>query len=470
MGSSYCCNKFDDLICYRSECKIDLKDSFLNKPNTIKNNTEVSQNEECFQNNSCLLQINNRNNRNYINIINTNQKEDKYDPQSTTNIKNQPNDEIIEEEKSGDYYTSSHHNSIKLEKKNQPTFSEKKIIQFDKVFKKHSEYISDAIFDKMNLPIINKIEEQLLKNIKKNTITNENLLERPPLKFISNKSVYKGSWNIHSLKKEGYGILFDEHGNKYRGEFKDDKFDGEGLLISINGDYYFGNWEYGLMNGEGIFYSNEKKFSYEGNFLNNKFHGNGKIIYDDKSYIFEGKFVDGVKEGKGKLTFKNGSYYNGDFKKDYYWGEGEFCFHDGRKYIGSWKKNKMNGKGIFIWDNETKYEGEYKNNERNGDGKYYFGKKYYKGKWLNNFPNGQGKICYENDNIVDVVCKNGIIISLHKGKSNIKNDKSPKKKPKSNVKFENIAKPMEIDEIPGIARKVHSKTINVRKSDNSINN
>jgi hypothetical protein len=66
--------------------------------------------------------------------------------------------------------------------------------------------------------------------------------------------IYSGSWNSKYLK-EGFGISVDKNGNKYVGNWKDDKFDGNGRIISTNGDYYEGNWNSGTIEGIGIFYS-----------------------------------------------------------------------------------------------------------------------------------------------------------------------------------------------------------------------
>ena len=75
--------------------------------------------------------------------------------------------------------------------------------------------------------------------------------------------IYRGSWNSNFIK-EGFGICIDNKGNKYAGNWKDDKFNGKGRLISINGDYYEGNWVSGNIEGHGVFYSYEKKYKYEG--------------------------------------------------------------------------------------------------------------------------------------------------------------------------------------------------------------
>ena len=43
--------------------------------------------------------------------------------------------------------------------------------------------------------------------------------------------------------REGKGKYFYKTGDKYDGEWKDDKKSGEGVVIYFNGDIFRGNWE-----------------------------------------------------------------------------------------------------------------------------------------------------------------------------------------------------------------------------------
>ena len=53
-----------------------------------------------------------------------------------------------------------------------------------------------------------------------------------------------------------YSIILGEYtyanGDKYDGEWKDNKKDGKGILSCANGDKYDGNWANDKRNGEGI--------------------------------------------------------------------------------------------------------------------------------------------------------------------------------------------------------------------------
>ena len=263
------------------------------------------------------------------------------------------------------------------------------IEKFDEKIKDFAEYISDDKIKEIENTVVKKLEENL-EEISIESNKNNECFTRPALRFKSDNSIYKGSWNNYGYK-EGFGIFIDSKGNKYAGEWKDDKFNGKGRLFSVQGDYYEGYFNDGIMEGHGMYYSKKSGYKYLGEFKNNKFHGNGKMIYDDKT-TYEGSFVDGYKHGEGKLVFSDGAYYEGHFDKNIFNGKGKFYFKDGRNYNGDWKNNTIDGKGIFTWVNGCKYNGDYKNFVREGNGVYSYGCNLYDGSWVNNLPHGDGML------------------------------------------------------------------------------
>ena len=274
------------------------------------------------------------------------------------------------------------------------------IKNFDNKISEFAEYLTDSKFEEMEKSFMNKHEENLEKFSFKDSNKNKYMecFTRPALLFKTDKSIYKGSWNFQG-KKEGFGIFFDSKGNKYTGEWKEDKFDGKGRLISINGDCYEGDFKSGQIEGHGMFISKIGGYNYLGDFKNNKFHGKGKLIYDDNT-TYEGNFSRGYMVGEGNLLFRDGSYYKGNFNQNNFDGKGKFYFHDGRKYNGDWKLNTMDGIGKFSWDDDTKYNGEYRNNVREGNGVYSFGANLYDGHWVNGMPHGNGTLLNDGLRIV----------------------------------------------------------------------
>ena len=186
------------------------------------------------------------------------------------------------------------------------------IKNFDNKISEFAEYLTDSKFEEMEKSFMNKHEENLEKFSFKDSNKNKYMecFTRPALLFKTDKSIYKGSWNFQG-KKEGFGIFFDSKGNKYTGEWKEDKFDGKGRLISINGDCYDGDFKSGQIEGHGMFISKIGGYNYLGDFKNNKFHGKGKLIYDDNT-TYEGNFSRGYMVGEGNLLFRDGSYYKGN--------------------------------------------------------------------------------------------------------------------------------------------------------------
>ena len=74
-------------------------------------------------------------------------------------------------------------------------------------------------------------------------------------------------------KLNGIELFFYE-GDKYEGEFNNDKINGKGIMTWDNGN------------------------KYEGEFKNNFFEGEGKLTFASKSY-YQGQFVEGMQMGKG---------------------------------------------------------------------------------------------------------------------------------------------------------------------------
>ena len=54
---------------------------------------------------------------------------------------------------------------------------------------------------------------------------------------------------------------------------------------------------------------------FEGYYSNDKMNGNGNFVTIAEQYV--GEFVNGMREGDGELRFKNGTLYQGSFKKGF---------------------------------------------------------------------------------------------------------------------------------------------------------
>jgi len=78
---------------------------------------------------------------------------------------------------------------------------------------------------------------------------------------------------------------------------------------------------------------------YVGEFLDNRFHGQGTLTSPDgRKYV--GEFKDGNMHGQGTGTSPNGNKYVGEFKDNKKNGQGTMTRPDGRKYVGEWREDK----------------------------------------------------------------------------------------------------------------------------------
>ena len=116
-----------------------------------------------------------------------------------------------------------------------------------------------------------------------------------------------------------YGEWTFDGGDKYVGEFKDNKMHGQGTYTYASGSKYVGEWTDGKANGQGTYYyvSGNK---YIGEFKNGKSHGQGTSMYvNGDKYV--GEWKDDKKDGLGTYTWADGSsdtgyYLNGQFVPD----------------------------------------------------------------------------------------------------------------------------------------------------------
>jgi hypothetical protein len=209
-----------------------------------------------------------------------------------------------------------------------------------------------------------------------------------------------------------WGTYTAPSGDRYVGEFKNDKYHGRGTFTFADGDKYVGGFKDGNYNGQGTYtYASGEK--YVGEYKDGKKHGQGAATYasgdkyvgefkdgnkygqgtytfaDGEKYV--GGFTDGERNGQGTTTFTNGDKYVGEFKDGNKHGQGTYTFASGDKYVGEYKDGKYHGQGTYTFESGDKYVGEHKGGKRHGlgistlaDGSWHYGE------WQNNMPHGQG--------------------------------------------------------------------------------
>ena len=118
---------------------------------------------------------------------------------------------------------------------------------------------------------------------------------------------------------------------------------------------YIGPVINGLAEGRGIWYGTKEPFvgdRYEGEFRNNKKEGKGIYWWHDGDR-YEGDLRNGKKEGKGIEYYNNGDRYEGEFKNSKKEGKGIFYFSNGDRKMGDYYNGKPIGKHVMLTKNNN---------------------------------------------------------------------------------------------------------------------
>ena len=185
--------------------------------------------------------------------------------------------------------------------------------------------------------------------------------------------------------RHGYGVSTCPNGDRYEGEWRNDKAHGKGAetwgIGLWKGDRYEGDFVEGKRHGKGNYYAANSN-RYEGDWVESDMSGKGIFKWghgEFKGARYEGDFVKGVRTGKGTYYWPNGNRYEGDWLRGDYTGEGVFYWANGDRYEGDFVDDYRSGKGVFYWANRNRYEGDFVEGDRTGKGTFYWGYGKYKG-------------------------------------------------------------------------------------------
>ncbi|MDC2993423.1 hypothetical protein OAZ25_01065 [Candidatus Pelagibacter sp.] len=214
-------------------------------------------------------------------------------------------------------------------------------------------------------------------------------------KFIENKTALKTGC-IKGNCVNGKGTFIWPNGDKYNGNWKNQKPHGLGTFKWVNGTKYIGDWELGIQNGQGtVTWANGDK--YIGGRKNGQADGQGTFIYANgitqSGEWKNGNLIERSSSGTA-IGCVEGNCDNG---------KGTGVWEKGFKYVGEWKMQNMHGFGIGTWPNGDRYEGDWVNGQRTGQGKYFYssGGGVYTGEWKNNNRHGEGTMIW-NDGVKQV--------------------------------------------------------------------
>ena len=158
----------------------------------------------------------------------------------------------------------------------------------------------------------------------------------------------------------GVGIIEYDDGDKYEGEFKNDKRDGLAIYTGYNRIYY-GNCKNNERSGFGILINKYEPNGerYEGEWTSDDKTGTGLWFHEDGT-IYIGSLLNGKSNGNGKLVFSNGDYFIGEIKNNKRIQGKAYYSEEKGIFDAKWEYNDITketiAKGIFYCSNGTNQE------------------------------------------------------------------------------------------------------------------
>ena len=205
-------------------------------------------------------------------------------------------------------------------------------------------------------------------------------------------------------------------GNKYDGDFVEDKRQGKGTYIRVTDKAtYSGEWYNNVRHGYGVeeIPSKDGTQRYEGEWKEDKRCGFGKILYANGDR-YEGEWLDNLRHGQGKFYYTNGNFYEGEWLDDLKHGQGKFYYTNGNFYEGGWLSNKKEGVGTYIFANGTRYDGELKNDKINGRGIcHHADGEVYEGEYREGKRHGRGRCVLPDGTVQDGYFENGKFVGTN---------------------------------------------------------
>ena len=134
-------------------------------------------------------------------------------------------------------------------------------------------------------------------------------------------------WDMNAQKQGFRHTVYTMNGDKYIGEWDDNKKDGKGFLSFNKGQsIYKGDWKNDLRHGHGILsifnqYTKEYHKEYSGGWKFDLRHGYGTRYFGENKY-YEGEWYANLRCGWGRMFYKDGSVYEGEWLNDQRSGEG----------------------------------------------------------------------------------------------------------------------------------------------------
>jgi len=164
---------------------------------------------------------------------------------------------------------------------------------------------------------------------------------------------------------DGEGELVSSKGWTYTGGFKDGEQTGLGMIETTDGDVFRGNFENGKPVGTGLVYYNEGGDIYFGEAKNEKRDGIGHLIKANQD-VYIGEFEDGVASGAGTYDAAQGGVFIGQFSGGEPNGFGTYLAPNGDVYQGRFVDGKPTGTMLITKEGQQQSVETWENGEKKG--------------------------------------------------------------------------------------------------------
>mmetsp|Transcript_2311 Transcript_2311/g.3130 ORF Transcript_2311/g.3130 Transcript_2311/m.3130 type:complete len:179 (+) Transcript_2311:44-580(+) len=111
---------------------------------------------------------------------------------------------------------------------------------------------------------------------------------------------------------------------------------------------------------------------YKGEYKNQKRNGKGRYTWS-KNCWYDGNYVDNRKEGLGTMAYPDGSKYVGEWLNNLRHGWGTYTYPNGDRFCGTWVKGSRNGAGTYLYaESQTQLSGNFTPDGKCNDGTWEF--------------------------------------------------------------------------------------------------
>ena len=161
---------------------------------------------------------------------------------------------------------------------------------------------------------------------------------------------------------------------------------GKGEIKYVNGESYIGDFLNGKRHGNGKLYNAKQQIIYQGKWIDDNMidsiiqkddvqTSNVKTKHDNIDYgngeSYVGELSNGKRDGKGTFVCEKFTF-TGEWKDDKMHGKGEIVYKNGEKYVGEWRDNQKYGQGTYYFKNNDIFEANYLNDKNELSGKMIF--------------------------------------------------------------------------------------------------